>query len=122
MPSTIEISHTVTIKYTSTDPEVQTLESTQKDPSIDEMAPPFVPTSMSAIESNKLSILYYARPTGELASLTAQKSGEDPSNESYKSANIILNGNTVSAAVPQVSAVSYRYNGNREVPQSSADF
>lgn len=51
----------------------------------------------------------------ELASLSAQKSGESPDNPDYKSANVILDGNTVVSAVPQVSAVAYHLNGTREI-------
>ena len=105
--------HPHTIKYIGADSELEDLESTQKDPLTQDMAP-FVPTSISAIESNNISILYYARPNGELASLTSQ-----PSDQLYQSANIILSGNTVTAAVPQVSAVSYEYKGNKEVHPSS---
>ena len=80
-----------------------------------EMPPPFVPTSMSAVETNKLSVLFYARPDGQLASLTAQKSGEDPNNPDYKAANVLFEQNTVTAAVAQVSAIAYDFHGQKEV-------
>ncbi|MCJ1278217.1 hypothetical protein MMC21_006032 [Puttea exsequens] len=63
----------------------------------------FVPTSISAVESNNLSILYYTRTNGQLASLTAQKVGEANKNPDYKSANVMLGGNTVqTSGAPQI--------------------
>ncbi|RYP17123.1 hypothetical protein DL765_004742 [Monosporascus sp. GIB2] len=73
------------------------------------------PTSMSAVESNGISILYYTRSNGQIASLTAQISPEDPENPEYVTANIMFSGNAVSAAAPQVTAVAYTLEGNREI-------
>ncbi|RYO75798.1 hypothetical protein DL766_000191 [Monosporascus sp. MC13-8B] len=73
------------------------------------------PTSISAVESKDISILYYTRSGGQIASLTSQKSGEDPKNPEYVTANVMLGGNTVSAAAPQVTAVAYTLNDSREI-------
>ncbi|XTI88989.1 hypothetical protein V2W45_1457903 [Cenococcum geophilum] len=72
------------------------------------------PISISAVESNRLSTLYYRRENGSLATLTAQRSGEDPSHPSYATASVLLNGNTVHPAAPQISAVSYTRGNNQE--------
>ena len=119
MPTTIEITQTVTISYVDSEPDIKTnTQVVQPDTKTKTTMPSaFVPSSISAVESNQLSILFYARPDGDLASLTAQKSGEDPSNQDYKPANVLLDGNTVSATVPQVSAVAYDYNGVKQVHQ-----
>ena len=121
MPATIEITQTVSIKDLDGTPNFQTsTKVVQPDTKPGRTMPSaFVPSSISAVESNQLSILFYARPDGDLASLTAQKSGEDPSNPNYKAANIISDGNTVSATVPQVSAVAYDFRGSKEVHQPS---
>ena len=73
------------------------------------------PISISAVESNRLSILYYRRENGSLATLAARKSGEDPSNEPYRTGTVLLDGNTVHPAAPQISAVSYTRGNNPEV-------
>ena len=73
------------------------------------------PTSISAVKSNNLSIIYYVRNNGALASLTAQKSDESPAHPPYGIANILVNNNTVHPAAPQIDAVSYTADGNREV-------
>jgi hypothetical protein len=73
------------------------------------------PISISAVESNRLSIFYYRRENGSLATLTARKSGEDPSDESYATTTVLLDGNTVHPAALQISAVSYTRGNNREV-------
>lgn len=77
--------------------------------------PDSVPTSIEAVESRGISIVYYARHNGDLASLTAQKVGEGPTFPLYKSANILLNNKPVTAAVPQVTAYAYKINTNFEV-------
>ena len=82
------------------------------------MVAPHVPTSISAVESGDISIIYYARANGELASLTAQRPREDPSYPDYKAANVIKDGNTVVSKVPQVSAVAYRLHASNEVSLS----
>lgn len=74
-----------------------------------------VPTSISAVESQRISIIYYARANGELASLTAQKPGESPNYPPYESANVIKKGNVVVATVPQVAAIAYTLNDTPEV-------
>ncbi|KAK4693335.1 hypothetical protein P7C71_g4046, partial [Lecanoromycetidae sp. Uapishka_2] len=62
-----------------------------------------VPVSFSAVESNNLSILYYARNDGSLAELIAQQSGEDPRNPPYKSAYVLLDGDVVeTSGAPQI--------------------
>ncbi|KAG8531213.1 uncharacterized protein KY384_004571 [Bacidia gigantensis] len=114
MPKTIEITQTITIKDIDSEPTIQTKVETSK-PTLNMAPSPFVPSSISAVESNQLSILYYARPDGDIAALTAQKSGEDPSNADYKSTNVILEGNTISATVPQLSAVAYDFHGSKEI-------
>ena len=65
MPTTIEITQTIIIKDLSDEAVIQSTKPTFK------MAPAFVPTSTAAVESAGISILFYARPSGELATLTA---------------------------------------------------
>ena len=108
MSTTVNISNSIIIYNTSSDL------SSQKAHPVTKM-PAFVPTAITAVESQGLSILYYARPDKYLASLTAQRQGEDPSFPPYTAANVILKGNTVQTTVPQVSAVAYKYQGNDEV-------
>ncbi|KAL9607577.1 MAG: hypothetical protein Q9167_007521 [Letrouitia subvulpina] len=117
MPITIKITQTITIEDLDSKPNIQaSTKVVQPDvKSNTNMPSAFVPSSISAVESNQRSILFYARPDGDLASLTAQKSGEDPSYPDYKSANVILDGNTVSATVPQVSAVAYNFAGSKQI-------
>jgi len=73
------------------------------------------PTSISAVETKNISVLFYVRSNGQIACLTAQKSGQDPSNPFYKATNVTLQGNMVSSVAPQVSAVAYDNAGTKEV-------
>ncbi|KAI4158858.1 MAG: hypothetical protein LQ342_007094 [Letrouitia transgressa] len=75
---------------------------------------PFVPKLIEAVESQGISILYYARSNGELADSIVQKPKETPDGPAYKSDNIILDENTVSGAVPQVTAVGNDFHNNHE--------
>jgi hypothetical protein len=74
------------------------------------------PVSISAVESNGKSILFYSRQTGQLACLTAQ-GPEDPASPRYVTSNILLNNNTVEAGsgTPQITAVAYELAGKREI-------
>ena len=107
---TFEFSQNLTIKISSSEPEKHSQINTSNT-----IMPPFVPVAISAVESNQLSVLFYTRPDGDIACLTAQKQGEDPSFSAYKATNVLLDGNTVTASVPQVSAIAYDFKGNREV-------
>ncbi|KAL9037432.1 MAG: hypothetical protein Q9214_005709 [Letrouitia sp. 1 TL-2023] len=75
---------------------------------------PFIPKSIAAVESKGISILFYARSSGELTSLTAQVEGEE-SKSPYKSVDIRLNNNIVRAAAPQVAAFAYTHMKNEEI-------
>lgn len=75
----------------------------------------FVPPSFAAVESNRLSILFYVKQrTQTLATLTAAKSGEDPANPPYKEDDVQLNGKTVNIAEPNIAAVAYKFNNRKE--------
>ena len=73
-----------------------------------------LPSDFSATESADYSYLFYTRANGTIAFLKSNTTHEGNDTTSTAS-SVIASSNAVVAAVPRVSAVSYRLNGKREV-------
>ncbi|KAI7219254.1 hypothetical protein KC333_g3066 [Hortaea werneckii] len=78
------------------------------------------PSSISAVESNNLSILFFNSDNLQITSLTAQQTGTRDDTD-YNITDVTFpGGKRINVKAPQLSAVAYQKDGHHEVSSSKA--